>query len=57
MNSTNARGGRVLTYTYPGYPVPYARITTRAAADIDNAVIESDEGNNDRRMRIEVPRP
>lgn len=57
VDGTNARGGRILTCTYAGYPSPYARINTRAAADVDNAVAESDEGNNDRRMRIEVRRP
>jgi len=32
--------GRVLTCTHAGYPVPYAQLTTRAAGDIDNAVVE-----------------
>ncbi|PQO23199.1 hypothetical protein C2I36_09035 [Rhodobacteraceae bacterium WD3A24] len=52
-----ANGGRILTCTYSGYPSWYGRINTRAAADVTGAVAESDEGDNDRRMRIEVARP
>lgn len=57
VNSTNARGGRILTCTYAGYPSPYALINTRAFADVDNTVAESEEGDNDRRMRISVRQP
>ena len=57
VDSTRARGGRVLNCTYSGYPSWYARLNTRAMADVGNSVAESDEGDNDRRMEIRVRRP
>ena len=39
-----ARGGRILTCTYEGYPSWYGQINTKTAVDSDGAVAESDEG-------------
>ena len=41
-----ARGGRILTCTYEGYPSWYSNINTKVVVDSDGAVAESDEGNN-----------
>jgi hypothetical protein len=41
-----ARGGRILTCTYPGYPSWYANINTKVVVDSGGAVVEGDEGNN-----------
>ncbi|WP_397544283.1 CARDB domain-containing protein [Roseovarius salis] len=57
VESTNARGGRILTCDYAGYPSWYARLNTRAMADVGHTVDESDETDNDRRMEIRVRRP
>jgi hypothetical protein len=50
----NARGGRVLTFTYPGYPSHYARINTKVVVDSAHQVAESDEFNNVYRRQIRV---
>jgi hypothetical protein len=57
IDRMNARGGRILTCTYAGYPSRYARINTKAKADTGNTVHESAENNNMRRKRIRVARP
>jgi subtilase family serine protease len=41
-----ARGGRILTCTYAGYPSPYSSINTKVVVDATNAITESNEGNN-----------
>ena len=57
VDGVNARGGRILTATYAGYPSWYARLTTKAVVDARGEVMESNEGNNQRRMEIRVLRP
>ena len=52
-----ARGGKILTCTYAGYPSWYGSITTKAVVDPGNVVAESDEGNNTETMTISVRRP
>lgn len=47
-------GGLVLNCTYAGYPSPYASIVTKASADVDSSISESNEGNNDAKMTITV---
>ncbi|MBL8133779.1 MAG: SH3 domain-containing protein [Anaerolineae bacterium] len=54
LDSMAARGGRILTCTYSGYPSPYASINTKVVVDVDNAVSESNEGNNLFLQRISV---
>ncbi|MBK8025815.1 MAG: SH3 domain-containing protein [Chloroflexi bacterium] len=46
LDSLAARGGRILTCTYAGYPSAYAAINTLVVLDTGNAVTESDEFNN-----------
>jgi len=46
IDSMAARGGRILTCTYAGYPSPYASINTRVVVDTSNTVAESNESNN-----------
>jgi hypothetical protein len=41
-----ARGGRILTCTYDGYPSWYANINTKVLVDSGGVVAESDEANN-----------
>ena len=50
----NARGGRILNCTYPGYPSHYARIRTKAVVDAGGNVAESNEADNVRLMQIRV---
>jgi hypothetical protein len=57
VESMVARGGIILTCTYDGYPSWYGSITTKAEADSDGEVAESDEENNTERMTISVGRP
>ena len=57
VDGVNARGGRILTARYAGYPSWYARLTTKAVVDAWKEVSESNEANNQRRMRIRVARP
>jgi hypothetical protein len=52
-----ARGGRILTCTYPGYPSWYANINTKVVVDSGGAVAEGDEGNNIYLQAISVSRP
>ena len=54
VDGMNARGGRILTGTYPGYPSRYAKITTKAVVDSGAEVAEDNEGNNERTMEIRV---
>jgi subtilase family serine protease len=56
IGGMNARGGRVLTHTYPGYPSSYNRINTRVVVDSASQVAESDEHNNDFHRAISVAR-
>ncbi len=41
-----ARGGKILTCTYDGYPSWYANINTKVLVDSGGVVAESDEANN-----------
>jgi len=52
-----ARGGRILTYTYSGYPSWYSNIKTKTVVDPAGAVAESDENNNVYKKTISVNRP
>ena len=52
-----ARGGRILTCTYEGYPSWYGQINTKTEVDSDGAVAESDEGNNIFLKPISVSKP
>ena len=52
-----ARGGRILTCTYEGYPSWYGLINTKTVVDSDGAVEESDEGNNILLQPISVSKP
>ena len=57
VESLVARGGRILTCTYDGYPSWYGSITTKADADTEREVAESEEENNTERMTISVAHP
>jgi len=52
-----ARGGRILTCRYDGYPSWYGRLNTKVVADTDNIVRESVESNNSRVLPISVNKP
>ena len=52
-----ARGGRILTCTYDGYPSWYGQINTKTVVDPSGAVAESDESNNAYLKAISVNRP
>lgn len=54
VSGNNARGGKILTFTYPGYPSWYARLVTKLVVDTGDAVSESNEGNNVFRKVISV---
>lgn len=49
-----AIGGLVLNCNYAGYPSPYGSIVTKASADVNNSISESNEGNNDAKLTISV---
>jgi len=49
-----AKGGRVHTCVYDGYPSAYSNINTKASVDTGNAVAESNEGNNTMLKEIDV---
>ncbi len=57
VDSLVARGGRILTCTYPGYPSWYGQINTKTVVDPSGAVAESDESNNVYLKAISVNRP
>ena len=57
IDKMNARGGRILTCTYAGYPSWYSRINTKVKADTGNSVDEKVENNNVRKKRIRVAKP
>jgi len=52
-----ARGGRILHFNYDGYRSWYSSLITKAVADPLGEVAESNEGNNERGLRIRVARP
>jgi hypothetical protein len=52
-----ARGGRILTCTYEGYPSWYAQINTKVVIDGYGQVVESDESNNAFIEPISVSKP
>ena len=57
VDSLVARGGRILTCTYAGYPSWYSNINTKVVVDSGGAVAESDESNNIFLKAIKVNRP
>ncbi len=57
VDSLVANGGRILTFTYPGYPSWYASLVTKVEVDTGNHVAESNEGNNVFKQTISVNRP
>jgi hypothetical protein len=57
VDSSNPKGGRVLTCNYAGYPSPYGSINTKAIVDSAGQVNESNEGNNSLLMNISVKNP
>ena len=52
-----ARGGKILTCTYDGYPSWYANINTKVLVDSGGVVAESDEANNIFLKPISVSKP
>jgi hypothetical protein len=54
VDSLAARGGRILECDVVAYQSPYANLTSRAVADVNNTVAESDEGNNSGDLAIKV---
>lgn len=56
MHYIAAKGGKIFECTY-FYPSWYAKIRTKAVADLQNEVTEDDEGNNSRLMSIKVQKP
>lgn len=54
VSGNNARGGRILSCTYPGYPSWYPSIRTKVVVDPGANVAESDEADNVRHMQIRV---
>jgi subtilase family serine protease len=57
VSGVRARGGRILTFTYDGYPSWYARLRTKVVVDAAGEVTESEERNNTGTMTISVYRP
>ncbi|NMB91011.1 MAG: hypothetical protein GYA17_21840, partial [Chloroflexi bacterium] len=57
LDSMNARGGRVLTCTYAGYPSWYGSLTSKVVVDPSGSVPESDESNNVSKLVIAVSQP
>ncbi len=51
-----ARGGKILTCTYKGYPGGYSKISTRVIADSKEEVKEQNERNNDKVIAIPLMR-
>ena len=54
VTGSAARGGKILTYTYDGYPSWYGKLTTKAVADSKGKVEEQNEHNNVKKMEIQV---
>lgn len=52
-----ARGGRILTCTYPGYPSWYGSLVTKSVVDSSGEVAESDDSNNVYTQTISVNKP
>ena len=57
VESLVAKGGRILTCNYAGYPSWYAKLTTKVVVDSGAAVAESDEANNVFKREISVAKP
>jgi subtilase family serine protease len=49
-----ARGGRILTYTYSGYPSWYGSLVTKVVVDSSSEIAESNEANNIYKKTISV---
>ena len=54
VDSLVARGGKILTCRYDGYPSRYASIPTKAVVDSGGTVVESNENDNIKKMVIRV---
>lgn len=52
-----AKGGKILTCSYDGYPSWYAHLNTKAVVDSSNQVAEGNENNNVRLKAISVSKP
>lgn len=57
VDGARAHGGRILTFTYNGYPSWYSQIRTKVVVDATQQVSESEERNNTGIMTISVSRP
>ena len=57
INGMNAHGGRVLQCTYSGYKSWYGNLETKAVADVNNVIPESNEADNELHMNISVAKP
>ncbi len=57
VNGLVANGGKILTFTYPGYPSWYGSLVTKVEVDTGNHVAEGNEGNNVYKQTISVNRP
>jgi subtilase family serine protease len=56
VDSLAARGGRILTCTYGGYPSWYGSLITKVVVDSAEKVAESNEENNEDKKKISVNR-
>jgi hypothetical protein len=52
-----ARGGKILTCTYDGYPSWYSSLVTKSVVDSSGEVAESNESNNIYKQTISVNKP
>jgi hypothetical protein len=57
VDGVRARGGRILTFTYGGYPSWYGQIRTKVVADAAGEISESEERNNTGTLTISVRHP
>ncbi len=57
VDGMTARGGRILTCTYEGYPSWYAQLNTKVVIDGYGQVVENDESNNYYVEAISVSKP
>lgn len=56
ISGVKARGGRVLTYTYPGYSSWYGQLRTKVVIDPDNSLVNENKTNNIYTTTISVRR-
>lgn len=57
VDGVRARGGKILTFTYNGYPGWYRQIRTIAVVDAGGVIPETEERNNTGILTISVRRP